>query len=89
MLLDVACPFDKRIVKKEKIVVYEDLMRELKRLWNLREMKVIPVITGALGTTGRNHRRWQEQIDINCSTHILQKVTLLGTTRIIRKVLDT
>ena len=37
LLMDIACPFDARIVKKEreKIDVYQDLRRELKRLWNL------------------------------------------------------
>ena len=91
LLIDIACPFDTRIVKKEKekIDVYQDLRRELKRLWNLREVKIIQVIIGALGTIGMNHRKWLDQIEINCNTHFLQKVTLLGTTRIIRNVLDT
>ena len=97
LLVDIACPFATRIVKKEKekIDVYQDWRRELKRLWNLREVKTIPVITGTRGTIGShllgtiNHGEWLEQIDINCSTHPLRKVTLLGTTRIIRKVLDT
>ena len=73
MLVDIACPFDTRIVKKEKemIDVYQDLRRELKRLWNFREVKITPVIIGVLRTTGRNHRRRLEQIDINCSTHLL------------------
>ena len=75
--------------EKEKIGVYQDLRRELKRLWNLREVTIIPVIIGALGTIAMNQRKWLEQIDINCSTILLQKVTLLGTKGIIRKVLNT
>ena len=90
LLIDITCPFDTRFVKKEeKTDVYKDLRRELKRLLNLREIKIIPVIIGTLGTIGMNHRKWLQQIDINCSTHALQKVTLLGTARIIRKVLIT
>ena len=85
LLIDIVCPFNTRIVKKEneKIDVYQDLRRELKRLWNFKEVKIIPVIFGALATIGMNHRKWLDQIEINCSTHFLQKVTLLGTTRII------
>ena len=90
LLVDIVCPFDTRIVKKEEqIDVYQDLRQELKRLWNLRELNIILVISGALGTIGINHRKWLDPIEINFSTHLLQKVTLLGTTRIIRKDLDT
>ena len=68
LLVDIVCPFDTRIVKKEKekIDVYQDFRQELKRLWNLREIKIITVIIGAFGTIGMNHRKWLEQIDINC-----------------------
>ena len=47
------------------------------------------MIIGALGTIGMNHRKRLEQIDMNCSTHLLQKVTELETVSTIRKVLDT
>ena len=74
-MVDIVCPFDTTIVKKEKekTDVYEDLRRELKRFWNLREVKIIRVIIGALGTIGMNQRKWLEQIDINWSTHLLQQ----------------
>jgi hypothetical protein len=35
------------IIKAEKITVYKDLIRKIKRIWNVKA-KVMPVITGRL-----------------------------------------
>jgi di/tripeptidase len=45
MLLDLAIPGDRNVVKKEaeKILKYKDLTIEIRRMWNV-ETKVIPVI---------------------------------------------
>ena len=39
MIIDVTCPFDIRVKdkEKEKIENYQDLKRELKRIWNCAE----------------------------------------------------
>ena len=91
LLIDISCPFDTRIERKEKekIEVYQDLKREIKRLWNVREVKIVPIIIGALGTIGKNFENWLKKIEIECSTELLQKACLLGTAKIVRKVLDT
>ena len=46
MLIDISCPFDTRIEskEKEKIEVYQDLKREIKKLLNVREVKIVPII---------------------------------------------
>ena len=51
MLIDVAVPGDRNVIKKEaeKILKYKELIKEIRRMWNVKE-KVIPVITGATGT---------------------------------------
>ena len=51
-IIDFAVPHNTRVdeKEKEKIQKYQDLSRELKKLWN-KNMKVIPVIIGALGAT--------------------------------------
>ena len=91
LLIDISCPFDTRIERKEKekIEVYQDLKREIKRLWNVREVKIVPIIIGALGTSGKNFENWLKKIEIECNTELLQKACLLGTAKILRKVLDT
>ena len=52
LLFDIACPFDTRVAnkEKEKIEKYQDLRRELQRIWKFSDVKIIPVIIGALGT---------------------------------------
>ena len=51
MLIDVAIPGDRNVIKREaeKILKYKDLIIEIQRMWNVKA-KVIPVITGATGT---------------------------------------
>ena len=50
--VDVACPIDRRICLKEqeKEEKYIDLAFEIKRLWQLRKVRITPIIIGALGT---------------------------------------
>ena len=51
VIIDVAIPGDCRIREKEieKIENYQNMTRELKRLWSLEKVEVVPVIVGALG----------------------------------------
>ena len=51
-IIDFACPFDSRIEKREKDMMngYNDLKRELKKIWDM-PVKVIAVVVGTLGTT--------------------------------------
>ena len=50
-IVDVVCPFDTRVVEKEreKVDKYQELKYELKRIWNCSEVTVIPAVIGALG----------------------------------------
>jgi hypothetical protein len=52
MLIDIAISGDRNVIKKEaeKILEYKDLTTEIQRMWNTKT-RVIPVITGATGTT--------------------------------------
>ena len=55
LLIDVVCPFDIRVKdkEKEKIENYQDLKWEVKRIWKLRKVTVVPIIIGSLGTRTR------------------------------------
>ena len=55
MLIDVAIPGDKNVIKKEaeNILKYKDLTIEIQRMWNVKT-KVIPVIEGATGTISKS-----------------------------------
>ena len=88
LIIDVACPFDIRVKykEKEKIENYQDLKRELKRIWKLRRVTVVPIITGALGTVSKDIEKWLAEFGVTCRLESLQRAFLLGTARILRKV---
>ena len=85
----MAIPADANIVQKEaeKKLKYKSLCIEIQRMWNLKR-KVIPVITGATGIVTRSLRKNLEAVLAKHSIHSQQKKTILGTSHIIRKVLQ-
>ena len=90
-IIDIASPGDKRVVEKEqeKIEHYSDLKRELKKIWKCSHIEIVPIIVGALGIVSKNLEGWMKKISLKSSTAQLQKATLLGTARILRKTLET
>ena len=90
-IIDVSCPFDGRVIEREeeKREKYEDLRREVAKLWCVRKVVIIPIIIGALGTLSKNFKRYVEQLEMGQMTSLLQKTCVLGTAKIIRRTLDT
>ena len=88
-IVDFAVPYDSRVNLKEteKITKYQDLARELQKLWNMR-VKVIPIIIGALGTTPKKLEQRLMELGIKCVTGEMQKTVILNSARILRKVLE-
>ena len=88
-IIDVACPFDTRVSakEKEKIDKYQDLKREITRIWKCAEVVVVPVIIGALGTLPKGIRTWLNAIDMEEELDLLQRTCILGSARILRRVL--
>ena len=64
---------------------YQDLKREITRLWNTKTY-VVPVVVGALGMILKN-RKHLKTIGATVKVELLQKGALLGTGRLLRKVL--
>ena len=71
----------------EKKLKYKSLCIEIQRMWNLK-CKVIPIIIGAIGIVTRSLRKNLEAVPEKHSTDSLQKTAILGTSHIIRKVLQ-
>ena len=51
IIMDVASPWDHRVYEKEsaKIEKCQDLKIEIRKLWAMRRVEVVPVVVGALG----------------------------------------
>ena len=87
---DVAIPEDGRVRAKEdeKVEKYQDLAREVRKMWGVR-IKVIPIVVGALGTMSLKLKENLSTIGVDTSiTELIQRSVLLGSARILRKVLE-
>ena len=87
IIIDINCPADKNITKneKEKINKYISLQVELERVWETK-ITIVPIVIGCLGSTTNNLRKYAERLSLD-EQHIrlLQRETLLGSARIIRR----
>ena len=88
-IIDFAVPGDSRIGEKEKdkIEKYQDLGRELQKMWNVK-VKIIPLVVGSLGAIPKQFSNRLKQIGITAGKAQVQKTVLLGTARILKNVLE-
>ena len=88
-IIDFAVSGDSRIDEKEKdkIEKYQELGRELQKIWNVK-VKITPLVVGSLGAIPKQFSNRLKQIGITVGTAQVQKTVLYGTTRILRKVLE-
>ena len=77
IIIDIAVPADVRVREKEreKMKKCQDLKRETGRLWKLKTVEVFP-------------DGWTEKLGLTNNVGVMQKIALLGTARILRKVLE-
>ena len=90
-IIGVHCPFDTRVKEEEqeKVEPYHKSKREMGKLWQYKKVVVIPINNGALGRIGKGFRTWIRKIQMENYCGLMQKACLLGTAKIIKKVLDT
>jgi hypothetical protein len=88
-LIDVAILADRNDVQKEaeKKLKYKRLCIEIQLMRNLK-CTIVPVIIGATGIVTRSLRKHLEGVPGKHSIDSLQKTAVLGTSHIIRKVLQ-
>jgi hypothetical protein len=88
MLIDVAIPGDRNVIKKEaeKILKYKDLTTEIQRMWHV-ETQVTPVTIGATGTISKSFRKYLSSVPGQHDIKELQKTSVLGTAHTLREVL--
>ena len=66
---------------------YQDLGRKLLEICNVK-VKMIPLVVGYLGAISKQFGNRLKQIGITAGIAQVQKTVLLGTARILRKVLE-
>ena len=66
-IIDIAVPGDCRIYEKEteKIEKYDELKREIRKLWTMKKVEVIPIVVGALGAVSKKRDKWFEKLGIH------------------------
>ena len=89
LLVDISIPGDWNVATKEaeKHQKYSELKTEIRRMWNT-EVKTVPVIVGALGTVKKTLPSCLELLSPNARLEIVQREAILGTLRLLRRVLD-
>ena len=88
-IIDVAILEDRGVKEKEaeKVEKYQNLARELRRMWE-EKIKVIPIVLDALGTVLLRLKGNLKDIGVDTSVTLIQMSALLGSARILRKVLE-
>ena len=88
-LIDVSVPSDTNVSLKifEKLSKYKDLEIDITKLWHLKATR-LSVVISALGIVAKTVLNHIFQIPGSSLTE-LQKITLMGTAHILRKVLST
>ena len=89
--MDIASPWDYREYEKEgeKIEKYQELKREIRKVWGIRHLEVVPGVVGTLGFVSKRFDAWLEKLGITFRMELLQKTALLGTARILGKLLES
>ena len=89
VLIDMAIPSDRNTSVKvaEKLFKYKDLEIEVTKMWGLKTVTV-PVVIGALGIVTKGIEKHIDKIPGEINITELQKIGLLGSSHILRKVLS-
>ena len=76
-IVDFAVPGDSRIKEKEKekIEKYQDLRRELQKIWNVK-VKIIPLVVSSLGAIPKQFGNRLKEIGITAEIGQIQKTVL-------------
>lgn len=88
-IIDVSIPSDKNIITKEaeKVLKYKSLLIEIQRMWNVKTI-IVPIIIGATGFVSKDFKGYLSKIPGKHNPNQLQKIAILGTAHILRKVLQ-
>ena len=75
---------EERREEKKKVEKYQDLRREVARLWNVK----VAIAVDALGPVTPSLSKNMDAIGVTTRLELLQKAALLGKARLLRRVLE-
>ena len=92
-IIDVAIPNDNNISRKrlDKIRAYTDLAVEVKTLWGLSNVEIVPIIVGATGAIYNGFDKDIKKLNlerVKFDKFQTQNIALLGTAHIVRGFLQ-
>ncbi|CAD7084609.1 unnamed protein product [Hermetia illucens] len=90
-IIDVAIPHNSNIERKyvEEKVNYEPLAREIKEIWRLERVVVVPIILSATGIVPKSLTASLDVLGLSHSlVQTMEKYTILRTCSMLRRVLD-
>ena len=89
LIIDMAVPSDRNTSVKvvKKLSKYKDIEIEIARMWKMRT-ETIPVVIGALGAIKKGLEKYVDKVPGTISIDELQKIALLGSACILRKILS-
>ncbi|KAL1446836.1 hypothetical protein WDU94_012201 [Cyamophila willieti] len=91
-IIDIAVPLTHNITKTEaeKITKYEDLKEEIKRMWKLNKVDIVPIFISSEGVISKSLAKHLKTLNIKKSScqREMQKAALLQTAHLIRKFLN-
>ena len=86
--LNVQADYEVKMKESEKRDKYEDLARELKKLWNMK-VTVIPIVIGALSIVTKELVQGLEELKIREWVETIQTLALNRSAGILSRVLAT
>ncbi|XP_053691501.1 uncharacterized protein LOC128740015 [Sabethes cyaneus] len=89
-LIDIAVPQDQNVLStfSTKITKYHDLAEELRQMWHLEEVRIVPVVISATGLVPCTLLRSLEELELRTELQVIQKAVVLGTCNIVRRFLN-
>ena len=61
---------------------------EIVKVWRMQKVIVVLVVIGALGAVSVIFKEYTKRIVVNVRLEVIQKTALLGTAKLLRKVLS-
>ena len=88
MLIDVAIPGDRNVIKKEaeKIFKYEDLILEIQSMWIVKA-KLISMVIQATGTFSKSLSKYLSNITVQQEIKEKHNTAIVGTAHVLQNVL--